>query len=61
MQWGQAGKTRAYNFTYDNLSRLKSAVYSGDGNFSTAYSYDKHGNMLTLQRYGLTETSAENK
>lgn len=59
MQWGQAGKTRTYNFTYDNLSRLKSAVYSGDGNFSTAYTYDKHGNMLTLQRYGLIETSSD--
>jgi RHS repeat-associated protein len=54
MQWGQAGKTRTYNFSYDNLSRLKAATYTGDGNFNTAYSYDKHGNMLTLQRYGLT-------
>jgi RHS repeat-associated protein len=54
MQWGQAGKTRKYDFTYDNLSRLKAATYTGDGNFNTAYSYDKHGNMLTLQRYGMT-------
>ncbi|MDR1090415.1 MAG: DUF6443 domain-containing protein [Prevotella sp.] len=54
MQWGQAGKTRTYNFSYDNLSRLKAATYTGDGNFNTAYSYDKHGNIMNLQRYGLT-------
>ncbi|MFV0420286.1 MAG: DUF6443 domain-containing protein [Dysgonomonas sp.] len=57
MQWGQAGKTRKYNFTYDNLSRLITATYIGDGSFNTTYSYDKHGNMLTLQRYGLTAAS----
>ncbi|MBD8387937.1 DUF6443 domain-containing protein [Dysgonomonas sp. BGC7] len=54
MQWGQAGKNRKYSFTYDDLSRLKASTYTGDGNFNTAYSYDKHGNMMTMQRYGLT-------
>ncbi|SBW01083.1 DUF6443 domain-containing protein [uncultured Dysgonomonas sp.] len=57
MQWVQAGKTRKYNFTYDNLSRLKTATYTGDGNFNTAYTYDKHGNIKTLQRYGLTASA----
>ena len=57
MQWGQAGKTRKYNFTYDNLSRLKTAAYTGDGNFNTLYTYDKHGNIKTLQRYGMTAAS----
>jgi RHS repeat-associated protein len=52
MRWAQAGQWKTYDFTYDNLSRLKSANYTGNGNFSTAYSYDKHGNMMTLQRYG---------
>ena len=57
MQWGQAGKNRTYTFAYDNLSRLKSATYSGDGNFNTSYTYDKHGNIKTLQRYGLTTST----
>lgn len=59
MQWGQTGKTRKYNFTYDNLSRLKTAVYTGEAptNFATSYTYDKHGNIKTLQRYGLTAAS----
>jgi hypothetical protein len=30
MQWGQAGKIRKYTFTYDNLSRLKTAAYTGE-------------------------------
>ncbi|MDR2948330.1 MAG: hypothetical protein LBV71_03900 [Prevotella sp.] len=54
MQWVTGGQTRKYDFTYDNLSRLKSAGYTGIGNeqYGTSYSYDKHGNMLTLQRCG---------
>jgi RHS repeat-associated protein len=54
MQWGQAGKTRKYTFTYDNLSRLKTAAYTGESptNFAASYTYDKHGNIKTLQRYG---------
>ncbi|MDR2004459.1 MAG: hypothetical protein LBQ74_15645, partial [Prevotella sp.] len=60
MQWGQAGKTRKYTFTYDNLSRLKGAVYTGESptNFAASYTYDKHGNIKTLQRYGMTTASA---
>lgn len=60
MQWGQAGKTRKYTFTYDNLSRLKTAAYTGESptNFATSYTYDKHGNIKTLQRYGLTAASS---
>jgi hypothetical protein len=59
MQWGQAGKTRKYTFTYDSLSRLKTAAYTGESptNFAASYTYDKHGNMLTLQCYGLTAAS----
>ena len=59
-QWGQAGKTRKYTFTYDNLSRLKTAAYTGESptNFAASYSYDKHGNIKTLQRYGMTTASA---
>ncbi|MDR2954946.1 MAG: RHS repeat-associated core domain-containing protein, partial [Prevotella sp.] len=56
-RWAQAGQWKTYDFAYDNLSRLKSANYTGDGNFNTTYSYDKHGNMTTLQRYGLTDAT----
>lgn len=60
MSWQTAADShkRGYAFAYDNLSRLTSSNYLENGiannNYKTAYSYDKHGNMLTLQRYGLT-------
>jgi len=59
MNWTAAGdKNRGYAFIYDNLSRLYSANYLENGaantNYKIAYSYDKHGNLLTLQRYGKT-------
>ncbi len=50
-QWTQNGNTRTYTYGYDGLERLKSAAYSGSGNFSTSYTYDKSGNMKTLHRY----------
>ena len=56
-EWRQTGKTRKYSFSYDGLSRLEKAVYSGDGNFGTVYSYDKHGNIKTLERRGYTGTN----
>ncbi len=54
MQWVLYGQTRKYDYTYDNLSRLKAAIFTGitGEQYSTAYTYDKHGNILTLQRYG---------
>ncbi len=60
MEWNLPGegKERVYNFEYDDLSRLTCAGYlvygSARNNYSTAYSYDKHGNMLTTSRYGKT-------
>lgn len=57
MDWDISNdKERGYNFSYDNLSRLTCADYL-EGNvlsdkFSTSYSYDKHGNMLSLSRSG---------
>ncbi|GAB6009972.1 DUF6443 domain-containing protein, partial [Dysgonomonas reticulitermitis] len=54
MDWKQDNQTRKYTYTYDNLSRLKTAAYTGIGSeqYGTSYSYDKHGNIKTLQRYG---------
>lgn len=59
MKWSVSGdKTRGYGFTYDNLSRLTAANYLEEGvantNYKTSYTYDKQGNIKTLQRYGKT-------
>ncbi|WP_255493303.1 DUF6443 domain-containing protein [Dysgonomonas sp. HDW5B] len=59
--WLQDGKNRTYTFAYDNLSRMKSATYKGDGNFQTSYSYDKMGNIKTIQRYGVTAQGVNDK
>ncbi len=58
MDWGVAGenKERGYGFMYDGLSRLTAADYLENGvrnsNYNTSYSYDKQGNMLSLNRRG---------
>jgi RHS repeat-associated protein len=55
-------KQRGYNFAYDNLSRLTNANYLVSGasntNFTTAYAYDKQGNVTHLTRHGNTNTAA---
>ncbi|WP_333698550.1 RHS repeat domain-containing protein [Bacteroides congonensis] len=55
---------KGYNFTYDHLSRLTNAAYLennvGSTKFNTSYSYDKHGNMLTLSRNGNQTTAIDN-
>ena len=62
MDWDVSNdKVRGYNFSYDNLSRLTGAAYL-EGNiasdkFNASYSYDKHGNMLSLSRHGNVGTS----
>ena len=58
LQWIQASKTRKYTYTYDPLSRLTGAAYTGDNDYNTTYTYDKHGNMTTLVRYGNTGATA---
>jgi len=58
MSWKQSSEVNynGYAFTYDGLSRLTAANYLVNGvsstHFRTAYMYDKHGNMTSLQRYG---------
>ena len=55
---------KGYNFMYDDLSRLTTADYLennvGGMKFNTSYSYDKHGNMLTLSRYGNQTVAIDN-
>lgn len=53
---------KKYDFTYDPLNRLISAVYSNAANSAEKYdekgiTYDKNGNILTLTRLGSTGTS----
>uniref|UniRef100_UPI001F377734 DUF6443 domain-containing protein n=1 Tax=Flavobacterium ustbae TaxID=2488790 RepID=UPI001F377734 len=47
---------RAYGYKYDNLNRLKNAVYEKNGLTTSAYdenlTYDKNGNIKTLSRKG---------
>lgn len=60
MQWRLDGITRKYAYGYDPLSRLVSATFSGGRDverYNTSYSYDKHGNITSLQRYGKTAQS----
>lgn len=57
MDWNVANDTsRGYDFSYDDLSRLTSADYlennTRSDKFNASYSYDKHGNVLSLRRYG---------
>ena len=53
------GAYQSYDFSYDKLNRLTSAVYTdSDGNddaFSTEYSYDKHGNLTAITRNAITD------
>ena len=48
---------KTYNYSYDALGRLVAADYSDTkergGAFSTAYSYDLNGNILSLSRMGV--------
>ena len=57
MAWKADAKNRVYNFTYDGFSRLTRADYLEDNivsaNYTTIYTYDRMGNMLTLRRSGL--------
>lgn len=49
-----------YNFTYDNLSRLTCAQWNNpdsDYDYGVDYSYDRMGNILTLQRRGMQKTA----
>ena len=56
--WGD--QSRCYNYTYDKLGRLSTANYTGKNkssalpdDYSTSYTYDLQGNILTLKRNGL--------
>jgi RHS repeat-associated protein len=52
-----AGIIRAYGYRYDNLNRLKDAVFKNGTTLANTYNetltYDKNGNIITLKRNGL--------
>ena len=67
MAWrGPSGMDfQGYAYTYDEMNRLKAATYEGYdaltndwklnlNAYSTSYSYDKNGNILSLNRQGFT-------
>ncbi len=63
------GYTRGYAYSYDDLNRLTSADYgektTGSYNFSYGYSvpsisYDKNGNIMTLERKGYNNALIDN-
>ena len=54
---GSENANRVYQFNYNGLDWLTAATYSGTGSYSTSYSYDKMGNLLTLSRYGKYNSS----
>ena len=52
--------SKSYTHSFDAFSRLKSAIYSGNGNEDYSLpnlSYDKNGNILNLTRKGFTGSS----
>lgn len=64
--WTSASETtpviRSYGYKYDNLNRLKDAVFQRatavSGVYNESLTYDKNGNILSLTRNGNNETTA---
>ena len=54
IKWGTgATQDKKYHFSYDGLNRMIEAIYSPDHLFDERItSYDKHGNILTMDRCG---------
>ena len=72
--WGdKQGTTRRYDYSYDNLNRLTSAVYveptrvepqgvilDAGADYSAYFSYDLNGNILSLARHGIWDKCSIN-
>ena len=60
-QWKTANDNilRSYNYTYDALNRIKTAIGGNTSNYNVSnISYDKMGNILTLNRNGHRDEAA---
>jgi len=54
MQWCTAlGENYTYEFEYDNINRISSSKSNYGNRYGTDYSYDKVGNILSIQRNGV--------
>ncbi len=63
---GSTTKRAQYSYTYDGLNQLKGSFFkakiggswtnSGEGNYETAYNYDRNGNITEIRRHGGTQT-----
>ncbi len=58
MEWvsKQFPALKSYAFTYDELNRVKTAAYSPSAYYNENVTYDKNGNIKTLNRIGQTAT-----
>ncbi len=58
MKWKMDSVERKYDYTYDALSRLKQGTYTGNTieKYKESFTYDKHGNIKTLEREGRLST-----
>ena len=61
IEWNASNQTskKTYAYTYDNLNRLTSSLYSetsnanhNDNGYNTSYEYDRNGNIKVLGRNG---------
>lgn len=59
MEWvsKQYPALKSYAFTYDELNRVKTAAYSPSAYYNENLTYDKNGNIKTLNRTGQTATN----
>jgi len=61
--WNTADVQRSYGYKYDNLNRLKDAIFQKENITSNAYNenltYDKNGNIMSLIRNGANETATQ--
>ncbi len=61
---GESG-SRGYGFEYNQLSRLTSVNYLDNpqisNDYTAEYTYDKHGNFATINRYGNTSGKVVDK
>ncbi len=57
IKWNSAVFTdiMQYDYSYDGANRLLSSSFTGNGDYSTNYSYYKNGNIKTLTRNGEIE------
>lgn len=60
MEWQtEMFSNNSYQYNYDAANRLSGAEYSGTGNYTCSYNYDKNGNIMSLSRQGKLGESSQ--